>query len=163
MTLRFSVTMINRIFSNRFFSRMHATLQPALSVGRSVTLCFSGVYVRFWGYSSCPTAQLVYFITAPAQLPSWSISSLPLPTHTRLGQPCIWPCFQCIGRKLYRTLQDRLTTEAYLSKQRAKQTSCRWPMERFSPASVQTQFNPRKIKRMYQTMNKRLKVSGQMD
>ena len=28
---------------------------------------------------------LVAFFTAPAQLLDWSISSLPLPTHTRLG------------------------------------------------------------------------------
>ena len=43
-----------------FFSRVHATLQPAMSVGPSVrpsvTLCFYGVYGRFGGYSSCPTA-----------------------------------------------------------------------------------------------------------
>ena len=32
----------------------------------SVTLCFFGVYWRFWGHCSCPTAWLVYFITASA-------------------------------------------------------------------------------------------------
>ena len=44
--------------------------------------------------------QLVYLafmggfcITAPAQMPSWPSTSLPLPTRTRLGQPCIRPCF----------------------------------------------------------------------
>ena len=39
------------------------------SVGRSVgrsRLAFFGVYGRFWGYCSCPTAWLVNFITAPA-------------------------------------------------------------------------------------------------
>ena len=29
-------------------------------------LAFFGVYRRFWGYCSCPTAWLVNFITAPA-------------------------------------------------------------------------------------------------
>ena len=32
-------------------------------------------------------------VTAPARLPSWSSSSLPLPTRTRLGQPSIRPCY----------------------------------------------------------------------
>ena len=32
-------------------------------------------------------------VTAPAQLPSWSILSLPLPIRTRLGQPYIRPCY----------------------------------------------------------------------
>ena len=67
------------------FSRVHATLQPTLSVclsvGRLVTLSFFRVYWQFGGYCSCPTAWLVYFTI-----------SLPLPTRTRLGLPCIRPC-----------------------------------------------------------------------
>ena len=35
------------------------------SVRWSVVLSFFGVYRRFWGYCSCPTAWLVKFIIAP--------------------------------------------------------------------------------------------------
>ena len=45
-------------------TRLYNPLCP--SVGRSDTICFFGIYWRFWGYCSCPTAWLVYFITAPA-------------------------------------------------------------------------------------------------
>ena len=43
------------------------SLRPSVgrSIGWSVTLSFFGVYWRFWGYCSCPTAWLVKFIIAP--------------------------------------------------------------------------------------------------
>ena len=90
--------------SDTFLSRVHVTLQPAMSVGRSVhwavppsvflslcptirlsirpfvrplvALCHFDVYRQFLGYSSCPTAQLVYFITA--HYPSASTLYYPL-------------------------------------------------------------------------------------
>ena len=65
-----------------FFSRVHATLQPALSVGRlvgpSVTLDF---YLWFYYFD----------LPAPAQMVWWP-QIWPLPTRTRLRLPCIRPC-----------------------------------------------------------------------
>ena len=73
-TLQNITFLLNKTFT--IFSRVPATLQPTLSVGRSVgllvTLCFFSVFGGFG-------------VTAPAQLPSWFISSLPQPTRTRLG------------------------------------------------------------------------------
>ena len=70
-----------------FFSRVHATLQPTLSVCRLV-----GRSVGRWHFAFS-TFTGGFGVTAPAQLLNWSISSLPLPTRTRLGQPCIRPCW----------------------------------------------------------------------
>ena len=57
-----------RLCINFFFLPINRQFQATLcrSVGQSVTLSFFDVYGRFWGYSSCLTALLVYFITAPA-------------------------------------------------------------------------------------------------
>ena len=64
------------------FSRVHATLQPALSVGRSVG--------RLVGWSVGRSVTLYFFlwfyffdITAPAQMVWWP-QIWPLPTRTRL-------------------------------------------------------------------------------
>ena len=54
------------VASTRLYNLLCPLVRP--SVHPSVTLYFFGVYVRFWGYSSCPTASLIYFITAAAHL-----------------------------------------------------------------------------------------------
>ena len=81
---------INRRYHQTFipilsylFIRVHATLQPALSVclsvRLSVPLSFFSAYGRFWSYCSCPIARLVYFFTAPA--------------HPHATCITVWPCF----------------------------------------------------------------------
>ena len=69
-----------------FFSRVHATLQPALSVGLSVrpsvTLCFFGVY---WRFCSCPTTWLVYFNTAPAHPRATRVAVYPALFYDKAG------------------------------------------------------------------------------
>ena len=57
-------------------SRVHATIQPTLSVGWSVRPSVTLAFLAFSGG---------FGVTASAQLSSWSISSLPLPTRMRLG------------------------------------------------------------------------------
>ena len=81
-----------------FFSRVHATLQPALSVGRlvgwsvgrlvgrSVTL-----YFFLWFY--------FFDLTALSQM-FWWPQKWPPPTRTRLRWPCIRPCSSSSSRYL---------------------------------------------------------------
>ena len=54
-----NIGIFSRVLYNPLCSLVSWSVRP------SVTLCFFGVYGRFWGYCSCPTAWLVYFITAP--------------------------------------------------------------------------------------------------
>ena len=64
-----------------FFSRMHATLQPAMSVSRSVgasvTVCFSGIYGPSLKYCSCPNVWVSIFITASAHPHMTSVAVYP--------------------------------------------------------------------------------------
>ena len=62
-----------------FFSRVHATLQPALSVRLSVGLSVGRSRLAFLAFMGG------FGVTAPAQLLGWSNSSLPLSTRVRLG------------------------------------------------------------------------------
>ena len=77
------------IISLIFFSRVHATLQLALSVSRSVG--------RLVGQSVGHTSLFLWFyffdLSAPAQIVWWP-QTWPLPTCTWLRWPCIPPCFR---------------------------------------------------------------------
>ena len=63
-------------FRPSVFSRVHATLEPAMSVGWSVIWSVSPSHFAFSAFTGG------FGVTAPAQKLGWSILSLPLPTRT---------------------------------------------------------------------------------
>ena len=67
-----------KFYQQSLFSRMHAILQPALSVCLSVGQSVRRSHLAFLEVMGC------FGVTAPAQQLGWSISLLPLPARTRL-------------------------------------------------------------------------------
>ena len=59
---------------------------------RDSTPCFVGPFIR-WSvrHALLFLVFAVFGLTAPAQVIKWP-QIQPLPTHTRLGEPCIQPC-----------------------------------------------------------------------
>ena len=53
-------------YSYDIFSRVHATFQPAVSVGRSVTLCFFSAFIAFFALPLLPKCFVSLFYHCPS-------------------------------------------------------------------------------------------------